>query len=280
MIYANIVHHLNVMVPHPNHRVLRSGNTYVSVSPSAAVAGARGRNTSRGRSQSRGRGPSTGRGRGAGRSQSTNRGRGRGRSTSARPSSRPPTVGRVAPRASRASSTSARRSAATSRPTPTAAPPVVPDSPSIDRSALRDVMDFNHRGLFDSEDDEEVVEVETPEDVGEEEVNAVNAPLYLPLITRRDLFSPAGRAQQNMFDRMTRSETRDDPNFKLLDAEVSDSGPVFQTIQGRAFECGDAGFGITKVPTKGTGAFLTQPPTTLACPPIKTVLDLNSFPAK
>ena len=162
MNYARIINsivNVTVMPPTTNSRTLRSGNSYVTVSP---VSTTRGRRNSSARPNSRGRSVSISSRRGRpparGRPRSTSVSGGRSRSASARPA--------VVPRGSRrARSTSVSRPV-TTRTSPVNTPvPVVQSTPPFDGEALRYALQAQ-MGPFDS-DDESEDEVPASDGVGD-----------------------------------------------------------------------------------------------------------------
>eukprot|EP00956_Cyclotella_meneghiniana_P019242 scaffold32809_cov47-Cyclotella_meneghiniana.AAC.7 len=261
MNYARIINsivNVTVMPPPTNSRTLRSGNSYVTVSP---VSAARGRRNSSARPNSRGRSVSISSRRGRpparGRPRSTSVSGGRSRSASARPA--------VVPRGSRrARSTSVSRPV-TARPSPVNTPvPVVQSTPPFDSEALRDAMQAKMGGPFDS-DDESEEEVPEAEGMGDGRDTLVFTPpppapsLYsLDLISRRGFANPPPKAQSYLFERMTRCEKKNDPSFELLTTSCGDSERLFDGLNSKGFEFGNAMLQSAIIATSGTGAFLQQ----------------------
>ena len=272
MFYADVIHsvNINVMAP-PNARTLRSGNSYVTSVTPAAARGGRGfaRSTSnRGRSRSR----------------SNARGRGPGRSLP------PPTRGR----ASRASaSTSRSRAASRSRPPTaratrsvppqrrtTAAPsiPVVQPTPPLDSEAIRNAMASTMgRGLFDSDDGSE------PEDDGIDDGGRgglVFTPPPLPSfdesIRFRGFANVPSKSQMWLLEKMSRSEKKNNPDFKLISTDPKHAADLFDLLNERFFEFGNAVMASAIVPTTGTGRFLQVQPTEFKEFALGNYLDLSN----
>ena len=282
MNYARIINsivNVTVMPPSTTSRTLRSGNSYVTVSPvstrgrrntSAPPTNSRGRSVSI--SSRRGRPPSRGRAR-----STSTAGRGRSRSASARPAAVP----RVTrPRRSR--STSTPRPAAT-RPSPVNTPvPVVQSTPPFDSEALRDAMEAKMGGPFDS-DDESEDDVPEADGMGDGRDTLVFTPpppapsLYSQdLISRRGFANPPPKAQSYLFERMTRCEKKNDPSFELLTTSCGDSERLFDGLNSKAFEFGNAMLMSAIIATGGTGAFLQKPPSVLKDFELGNYLDLHN----
>lgn len=257
MFYADVIHsvNINVMAPPTTARTLRSGNSYVIGVTPARARGGRGsaRSTSN---------------RGRGRSRSIPRGRGPGRSLP------PPTRGRG--RAS--ASTSRSRAASRSRPPiaraprsvppqrrTTAAPsiPVVQPTPPLDSEAIRNAMASTMGGgLFDSDEDSD------PEDDGIDDGGRgglVFTPPPLPSfdesIRFRGFANAPSKSQMWLLEKMSRSEKKNNPDFKLISTDPKHAADLFDLLNERFFEFGNAAMGSAIVPTTGSGLFLQVQPT-------------------
>eukprot|EP00956_Cyclotella_meneghiniana_P023660 scaffold46517_cov47-Cyclotella_meneghiniana.AAC.3 len=121
-------------------------------------------------------------------------------------------------------------------------------------------------GPFDS-DDESEDEVPASDGVGDGRDGLVFTPpppapaLYsLDLISRQGFANPPPKAQSYLFERMTRCEKKNDPSFELLTTSCGDSAKLFNGLNSKAFEFGNAMLQSAIIATGGTGAFLHQPP--------------------
>eukprot|EP00956_Cyclotella_meneghiniana_P023144 scaffold44563_cov23-Cyclotella_meneghiniana.AAC.1 len=204
MFYGDILHQtVNVTINmSPTTRVLRSARSYATVSPPR----------SRCRPLNRGRAPTI--------SRSGPSGRGRSRSASSRGRGR----GRSAPPSSACKANSSRSVARANNKRTTVAPsaPIVQPTPPMSNEAIRKAM-ASSMGPFDSDsEDDSLVDLAGAGDDGRGDGRDGLVFTPPPLLSANSLICFRGfanapsKSQSYLFDKMTRSEKKNDPSFELI----------------------------------------------------------------
>ena len=75
---------------------------------------------------------------------------------------------------------------------------------------------------------------------------------------------------------MTRCEKKNDPSFELLTTSCGDSERLFDGLNSKGFEFGNAMLQSAIIATGGTGAFLHQPPSVPKDFELGNYLDLHN----
>eukprot|EP00956_Cyclotella_meneghiniana_P042944 scaffold249354_cov55-Cyclotella_meneghiniana.AAC.1 len=250
----------------PTTRVLHSGRSYATVSPPRS----RGPPLNRGRAPTISSSGPAGRGRSA-----SSRGRGRGRSA-------PPSSAGKANRSRRARISSVARAPFNRRTTVAPSVPIIQPTPPMSNEAIRKAM-ASSMGPFDSDsDDGSLVDLAGAEDDGRDDGRDGLVFTPPPLLSANSLvcfrgFSDApSKSQSYLFDKMTRSEKKNDPSFELIAMNNLDSHRLFDVANSRGFEFGNTFTRSSLIPGGGTGAFLHQPPSVITEFELGNYLDLQA----